>query len=186
MKFFMAVLITTILMSCSSAPLGFGIMGSLTLPLDEITENELTEKVWQLTEVRINGANIGFNRDDLTRIGLAAGEGFSLSFDAETVSGMGAPNRYIASYTRTDSQIFISSIAATEMAPLSGLDKLREQDYFNYLQNTGSWNFVKNNLELYSKTADGKEVILTFNPIHPDNNKPKINLFWSIHRRIIF
>jgi heat shock protein HslJ len=185
MKFFMAVLITTILMSCSSAPLGFGIMGSVTLPLDEITKNELTGKVWQLTEVRINGINTGFSRNDLTRIGLTVGEGFSLSFDAETVSGMGVRNRYVAPYTRTGSQISISLIAATEMAPFE-LDKLKEQDYFNYLQNTGSWNFVNNNLELYSKTADDKEVILIYNPIYPDDRKTRINILWGIHKRIIF
>jgi hypothetical protein len=53
-------------------------------------------------------------------------------------------------------------MAATKIVPLSGLDKINEQEYFIYLQNAASWNLVNNTLELNSKTADGKAVILIF------------------------
>jgi heat shock protein HslJ len=147
--FLTAVLITTILMG------GFA-QGN--------TGNELTGKNWRLTEVHINDVNTGFNRSDLPRIGLTAVGSFTLIFDAETISGVGAPNRYIAPYTRTGIQISVSSMATTKLAPLSGLDKLKEQEYFIYLQNVAIWNLVNNTtLELSSKTADGKAVILIFN-----------------------
>jgi heat shock protein HslJ len=168
--FLTTALIAVVLISCSSAPQPAGITGLATLSDtgNVMTENELTGKEWRLTEVRINGVNTGFNRNDLNRTGLTLAEGFVLNFDSETISGMAAPNRYIAQYTRTGNQISISLIASTKMASIFNLDKLKEQDYFNYLQNTESWNFVNNNLELYSKTADGKAVVLIFIPIYPE------------------
>jgi heat shock protein HslJ len=145
--FLTAALITAILMS------GFA-QGN--------TVNELNGKNWKLTEARINNVNTGFSRSDLPRIGLTAVGSFTLTFDAETINGVGAPNRYIAQYTLTGKQISISSMVTTKMAPLSGLNKINEQEYFIYLQNADSWNIVNNNLELHSKTADGRAVILIF------------------------
>lgn len=184
--FFTVALIAAILTSCVIAPPGVGIMGSVTLPLDEIPADEWTGKGWKLAEVRINGINIGFNRKDLPRIGLTEAEGFILNFDAETVSGTGAPNHYIAPYTRTGNQISISLMAATKMASTLELAKLKEQEYFDYLQNADSWNFINNNLELHSKTADGKAVILIFNPVYPDNKSRfgiTLMTVWSFPQR---
>jgi hypothetical protein len=48
------------------------------------------------------------------------------------------------------------------MAPLREPEKLREYDYFLYLQNAYKWNIANGNLELYSKGADDSEVLLTF------------------------
>jgi heat shock protein HslJ len=168
--FLSVILISAVLISCSSAPQPAGVTGSVTLSDEGITDNELTGKEWQLIEVRINGVNNGFNRNDLTRIGLTAEEGFSLSFDADTINGIGAPNRYIAKYSRTSNQISFSLIVATKMAAIFELDKLKEQEYFNYLQNADSWKIVNKNLELYSKTADGKAVILIFNPTYSEQS----------------
>jgi heat shock protein HslJ len=150
-SFFTAVLITIILMSGFAQPSGI---------------TELTGKSWQLTEVRINGVNTGFNRNDLSRTGL---EGFALTFGTETLSGLGAPNRYVAPYSQTGNQISISLISSTKMALFFEPDKLNEQEYFIYLQNAGSWDLVNNNLELTSKTADDKTVILVFNPVYPND-----------------
>jgi heat shock protein HslJ len=167
--FLTVALIAAVLVSCGSSPQPAGITGSVTLSdTGKETENELTGKEWRLSEVRIDGINTGFNRNALTRNGLTLAEGFILSFDAEMISGMGAPNRYVGPYTRTGNQISISTLAATKMALLFELENLNEQDYFNYLQNATSWNFVNNNLELNSKTADGKSVVLIFNPIYPE------------------
>jgi heat shock protein HslJ len=154
--FLTAAIITTILISCGSSPRPAGLTGSVAL-----SENELAGKEWKLTEVRINGVSIGFNRSDLARSGFT--EGFTISFEAELLGGLGAPNRYSAPYTlKTGNQITISLIRATLMAPLREPDKLREHDYFGYLQNAGSWSFVNNNLQINSKTEDGKTVLLIF------------------------
>jgi heat shock protein HslJ len=174
--FLTVVLITAILISCGSVPPSAEIPGPAALTANEITKNEvivnevkgsemtvneLEGKEWQLTQVRINGVNIGFDRSDIARSGYTTA--FTLSFETELLGGVGAPNRYSAPYSlKTGNQITISLIRATLMAPLREMDKLREHDYFSYLQNTASWNFVNNNLELYSKDADGKAVVLIF------------------------
>jgi heat shock protein HslJ len=157
--FFMTALVTAILISCGSAPQPARLSGSLAG--SETTENELAGKEWKLTEVRINGVNTGFNRSDLARSGYT--DAFTLSFETEMLGGLGAPNRYSAPYTlKTGNQITIALIRATLMAPLREPDRLREHDYFAYLQNATSWNFVNNNLQLNSKDADGRSVILIF------------------------
>jgi heat shock protein HslJ len=127
----------------------------------------LDGKEWKLTEVRINGENTGFDRNDLARIGLS--EGFTLNFNAESVYGIGAPNNFGAPYTlRTDNKISVLLMVATEMAPLRELDKLKEYDYFFYLQNADSWELDNNNLLMNSKDADGKTAVLIFNPVYPE------------------
>jgi heat shock protein HslJ len=154
--FLTAALITTILISCSSAPRPAGLTGSVAT-----TDNELAGKEWKLTEVRINGVSTGFNRSDLARNGYT--DAFTIIFEAEMLGGLGAPNRYSAPYTlKTGKQITISLIRATLMAAIREPDKLREHDYFGYLQNAASWNFVNNNLEIYSKDEAGKAVVLIF------------------------
>jgi heat shock protein HslJ len=160
--FLTAALIMAILISCNSAPKTSRIKAPVTLPVNENTINELTGRVWRLAEVSIDNVNIGFSRSDLPRISITAAGSFTLSFDEETISGVGAPNRYIAPYKRTDNQISISMMATTKRAPISKLDKINEQEYFIYLQNASGWNLNNNRLVLNSKTADGKVVVLIF------------------------
>jgi heat shock protein HslJ len=164
--FLTMALITIILISCKSTPQPAGLVesppaaqGELKGP--EMTQNELAGKEWKLTEVRINGVSTGFNRSDLSRSGYT--DGFTLTFETEMLGGLGAPNRYSAPYElKSGNQITILLIRATLMAAIREPDKLREHDYFAYLQNAASWKFVNNTLELTSKTADGKMVVLIF------------------------
>ena len=144
--FFTAVLITVILMSGTA----------------QTSSNELTGKSWKLEEVRINNVNTGFTRSDLPKISRAAVGSFTLIFDDGTISGIGAPNHYIAPYTRTNNQISVSVLATTKLAPIPKLDKINEQEYFIYLKNAGDWYFDNYKLVLNSKTADGKAVIMVF------------------------
>jgi hypothetical protein len=50
------------------------------------------------------------------------------------------------------------------MAPLREPEKLKEQNFFAYLQNTVKWNLAGGNLELYSTEEDGTGVVLVFVP----------------------
>jgi len=43
-------------------------------------------------------------------------------------------------------------------------EKLKEHDFFVYIQNVTKWNFVKENLELYSTGENGAEAVLVFVP----------------------
>jgi heat shock protein HslJ len=122
---------------------------------------DVSGKEWKLIDVRVNNVSIKFDRNTLVSEGF--GEIFTLIFDAERISGVGAPNRYFAPYTLDKNQaISIKTIAGTLMAPLRQPEKLKEQDYFIYLQNTYKWNLVKGNLEFSTKDGNGTEATLVF------------------------
>ena len=122
---------------------------------------DVLDKDWKLSEVRIGGTDIGFERGKLADEGF--GEVFTLRFDNERINGIGAPNRYFAPYTLGDkNSIAIKAIAGTMMAAFREPEALKEHEYFTLLQNTGKWNLVKGNLTLYSKNADGAEAVLVF------------------------
>jgi heat shock protein HslJ len=145
-QFFIGVFMVAVLMAgCRTAP----------------QFSDITGKEWKLTEVRIDNKNIGFSRDALLNEGF--GEAFTLNFDAQFISGVGAPNRYSAPYTLEEKQgISVKLARATLMAPIREPEKLREHDFFSYIQNASSWNLKGNNLELRSKTESGSEVVLVF------------------------
>ena len=130
--------------------------------------SDVTGKEWLLIEVRTTPENITFDRKNLIAEGF--GDIFTLNFDGERLSGAGAPNRYTAPYT-VDKNLVISvkPIAGTMMAPIREPEKLKEQEYFNYIQKAYKWNLFKENkkdkeglLELYSKNTQGVEAVLVY------------------------
>jgi heat shock protein HslJ len=136
-----------ILIACASAPQFSGV----------------PDRDWDLVELRTGRESIIFDRGQLEEEGF--GDIFTLRFDAafERVNGIGAPNRFFAPYTLADKQgITIKTIASTLMVSIREPEKLKERDYFMYLQNTVRWNLKGQNLELYSKAEDGSETILVF------------------------
>ncbi len=144
-QFFLLLLVIVVIFSCNSAPKFSDVMG----------------KEWKLIKVAVNDREILFDRDTLAN--EDAGNIFTFNFDGQNFSGTGAPNRYSGQYTLGANQaISMSAIISTKMAPLRQPEKLRENDYFDYMQNVYKWDLVDNNLELYSKTEDGAEVKLVF------------------------
>jgi len=120
-------------------------------------------KDWNLAEIRTKPENIIIERGKLKEEGF--GDIFTLRFDTERVNGIGAPNRYFAPYTLADKQgITIKTVAQTQMLAIREPEKLKEHDFFVYIQNVTKWNFVKENLELYSTGENGAEAILVFVP----------------------
>ncbi|MCL2185009.1 MAG: META domain-containing protein [Treponema sp.] len=115
-------------------------------------------KEWKLIEVRINNTNTGYNRSS-----LAQTDAFTLNFHEENISGTGAPNRYSAPFTLGEgNDITIMMVRATLMAAFLEPDRLKEHDFFGYIQNVYKWNLVNNNLELNSRTNNGAEILLLF------------------------
>ena len=151
MKFSVALLILLILVSmplssCKSTP----------------KFSDVTGKEWLLVEIQTEGDSTLFSRETLKSEGF--GNIFTLNFDAERLSGVGAPNRFTAPY-KADKKLGISVqlIAGTLMAPLREPERLKEQDYFTYLQNAYKWNYTKDGtLELHSKNAAGIEAVLIY------------------------
>lgn len=125
--------------------------------------SDVQDRDWYLVEVRISPEGITFDRNKLVEEDFS--DIFSLRFDVERVNGIGAPNRYFAPYTLGAKQeIAIKTVATTLMVPLREPEKLKEHDFFAYLQNTGAWNLAGGNLELHSKGENGAEVVLVFVP----------------------
>jgi len=161
-QFFLLVLATILIMSCSStqnvpAVEGREMNGSSVNSTSNVTD--ITGNEWKLIRVYVNGANIGFNRNTLPE---ELRDFFTVKFDGGTVSGVGAPNLYSAPYTMGDNQINISLMRSTMMASFFQPENLTEHEYFTYMQNTHEWKLVNNNLELLSKTENGDEMRLVF------------------------
>jgi heat shock protein HslJ len=122
---------------------------------------DVSGKEWKLIEVQVKNKNIGFDRSALAAEGF--GDIFTLKFDTERISGAGAPNRYFAPYTLDKNQaISIKTIAGTLMAPLRQPEKLKEHDYFMYLENSYKWDLAGGKLELLTKAEDSSETKMIF------------------------
>jgi heat shock protein HslJ len=124
--------------------------------------SDVSGKEWLLVEIRAQPQNVIFDRNSLKAEGFE--NIFTLKFDADRLSGIGAPNRYSAPYQLDANQaIKVQPIAGTLMAPIREPEKLKEHDFFGYLQNAYKWNYTKGRMELFSKSADGAELVLIFN-----------------------
>jgi heat shock protein HslJ len=121
--------------------------------------SDVKGKQWNLTKIRVSGKNIEFNRSALAKDGFK--DLFTMNIDDQTISGAGAPNRYSAPYSLGEGQkISVQLVKTTLMAPIREPEKLREHDFFTYIQYIYEWNFVDMHLELKSKTTGGDDVVL--------------------------
>jgi len=144
-QYFLLILIIAVIISCSSAP----------------KFSDVSGKDWKLIEVNVNDRVILFDRDTLNN--EDAGDIFTFNFDAQNIKGKGAPNLYSGPYTLGANQaISMNPVSSTRLAPLKQPEKLREYDYFVYLQKVYKWDLVDKKLELYSKTEDDAEVKMVF------------------------
>ena len=122
--------------------------------------SDVLNKEWYLAEIRA-APTITLDRGKLTDEGF--GDIFTLRFDGERASGVGAPNRYTAPYTLDDQQgLRIKDAASTMMAAFREPEQLKEHEFFVYLHNTVRWSLADRKLELYSQGADGTAAILVF------------------------
>jgi len=144
-QYFLLVLVIAVIISCSSAP----------------RFSDVSGKEWKLIEVNVNDRVILFDRNTLNS--EDAGDIYTFNFDAQNINGKGAPNRYSGPYTLGSNQaISMNPVSSTGLAPLKQPEKLREYDYFVYLQKVYKWDLVDKQLELYSKTEDDAEVKMVF------------------------
>ena len=153
MKKFLILLTALLIMGCAST--GRGNSGP--------DFSDIIGKDWKLIEVHIDGKNSQFSRSSFQNNPFMK-DMFTLKFSEKTVNGTGAPNLFGSQYTQGNNQtISILPMAATLMAPIPFLpENLTEQDFYTYMQSAQKWGLVNRNLELYSKTADGKAVTLIF------------------------
>ncbi|MDR0402824.1 MAG: META domain-containing protein [Treponema sp.] len=117
-------------------------------------------KEWKLLELRKGTAVTVIDRGRLERDGF--GDLFTINF-GERVTGKAAPNRFVAPYQAgANNALAIQPPAGTLMASIYDPERIREEDYFQYLINVKSWKLVRNRLELYSSDSDGRETVLVY------------------------
>ena len=121
---------------------------------------------WKLVAAHVNDTfprEIHFDRARLLKDNF--GDIYSLKFTPEQMSGKGNPNNYASSYTITEVGKAITLLGWTNTDAYSSFypDRLKEKDYFTYMQNAYRWELSSaKKLLLHSKTADGFDVQLTF------------------------
>ncbi|MCL1905543.1 MAG: META domain-containing protein [Clostridiales bacterium] len=120
----------------------------------------LKGKEWKLTEVRAGDKETVFDRKALSE--EEASDIFTMLIEDELISGVGAVNRFSAPCVIGKKEIKIQPMRTTMMAPLRQPEKLKEHEFFIYLQNTTEWKVVDKKLEFHSKTDDGTPVVLVF------------------------
>jgi hypothetical protein len=139
-----------------------GCIACATQPVPaQVSFDAVKGKEWRLNEIRAGGRLLVLDRQKLENEGFAGV--FTLIFEDQQVHGRGAPNTFRAPYEQAQNQsLSIGNAAATLMAPLKEPEDFKEREYFTCLGNTYHWNLVQGNLELYTKTVDGKDATLVF------------------------
>ena len=148
-----------VIMTCASKPQAAQPIAPLAAESSVTPFSQLQNKDWYLIAVRTT-PEIDLDRDKLAEEGF--GEFFTLRFDGERASGIGAPNRYTAPYTHDGQGLSIGHAASTMMAAFREPEQLKEHEFFAYLQNTVQWNLADGKLELHTKKSDATGAILVF------------------------
>ncbi|MCL2181035.1 MAG: META domain-containing protein [Treponema sp.] len=120
--------------------------------------SDITRSKWILTTVFMNETDTQYRRSEMP----AMQDYFTMNFNEQLISGIGAPNRFSAPYTFGDNQsISILPMRSTLMASFLEPDNLSEHQFYMYLQHAYEWRLTDDHLELLSRT-DGQEIRLIF------------------------
>ena len=143
------------------------VMSCNTTPKNVSSFSGVMGKDWKLIEVQLDGTPFNrivlYDRNDLKKNNV--GGVYTMNFNAEMVSGTGAPNKYTAPYTLGDGNALkIDVIKSTLMAPIVQPEKLQEQAFYNYMQKVESWSMDNGKLVLQSKADNGNVIKLIFVP----------------------
>jgi heat shock protein HslJ len=122
---------------------------------------DIQGREWILAEIQGPSGSVRLDRQKLDAGGF---EGvYTVKFDTERVSGMGAPNRYFGPYTQGEGRaLTIGNVAGTLMAPLREPEELKEHEYFALLGNVSRWDFQEGHLKLFTVDAGGHNTVLVF------------------------
>ena len=125
---------------------------------DSANFEEILGRNWILEEFKNGSVIVSIDRTKPIGIDI-----YSLRFDAQRISGVGAPNRYFAPYTLGEGNyLSIGMVGNTRMGPIFENEKLWEQDYFSYLRKAYRWDLQDGKLKLYTRSETNNEVILIF------------------------
>ena len=126
-------------------------------PGSEAFTGGLKDRDWILAEIRTGSEIISIERPDFMA------DSFTIRFEENRVSGMGAPNRFFGPYNQgAGNSISIGLLASTLMAALFELDDLKEHQYFAYLHRVSAWNIRNGLLELQAADENNTPVFLIY------------------------
>jgi heat shock protein HslJ len=144
----MLIVIAVLIISCKST-------GSSIPAFSSVADIE-----WKLIEVQIDDITL-YERNDQEN--EAFDTIYTVKFDAEMVSGTGAPNKYSAPYTQGEGNTLkIMVIRSTMMASLFQPETLQEHVFYLFMQNVEQWSIENNKLILHSKDEKGSHIRLIF------------------------
>lgn len=116
---------------------------------------------WKLVEIRTAARSVEYDRNQLASEGFD--DIFTLTFNADGLTGKASPNNYSGPYERGDGQALkIGAVVSTLAAPLMEPVKCRESDYFAYLAKVSRWELNEGTLKLYTQDAGGNEAVLSY------------------------
>jgi heat shock protein HslJ len=133
-------------------------------PPDQVTFNDIKERLWKLAELRIGAGTVTMNRQDME----AAGQGdiFILQFSDEGLNGKAAPNRYFGPYlSREGKNVSVRPIMGTRMASLSPINigGITEDEYYWYINRVVRWDIQPDGrLALFAKGSQDETYTLLF------------------------
>jgi heat shock protein HslJ len=148
----LVLLVIALIMSCKTTVTGSAF-------------SNVVGKEWKLIEVQVDSTPFNrivlYDRNDLRRNNV--GSVYTMNFDAEMVSGTGAPNKYSAPYTLgEENSLKVEVIRSTMMAPIIQPEKLPEHDFYTYMTNVEQWSIDDGKLVLHTKAENGNTVRLIF------------------------
>ena len=120
-------------------------------------------KEWILLGIKSQGKTVTIDRKKLEAGNM--GGAFTINFEEDRVSGMGAPNRYFGPYTIDSKNVLsIGTLASTMMAAFFEPEELKEKEFLDYLSKANRMKIKSGKLELYSSNSSGAETVLIFEP----------------------
>ncbi|MDR0638835.1 MAG: META domain-containing protein [Spirochaetaceae bacterium] len=127
-------------------------------PVREWVFEDILEKVWRLSAIKIGYGSIQLNRSAMKRAGMD--DLYILQFKEEGINGKALFNYYFAPYVRHEGkEVAFRQIVGTRMANTTAVNVggLGEEEYYWYLQRVTRWDIVDNRLHL--STGDSEIVI---------------------------
>ena len=151
--------LTVLFASCASA----GNISSNDKIQEKADFSILQGKKWELVKVETKSKNIELDRTQMNT--MNQGNMFILAIDNERISGKAAPNNYSGKIINQEGKkITFSQIVSTKMASIADIKNtlLHEDEYFQLLQKTTSWDIINDNLILYTVNDKNEETKLIY------------------------
>ncbi|MDR0291508.1 MAG: copper resistance protein NlpE N-terminal domain-containing protein [Elusimicrobium sp.] len=124
--------------------------------------NAVKGKVWQLAQVQTAAGGVTFNAAKLSKEFFK--DIYTIQFDGGRAWGKASPNRFNAPYSLgAGNNMSFQPASATLMFGIREPEGLNEHGFFQLLSKVYGWDFVKDQLILYTKNDNNEKQTMIFN-----------------------